>query len=272
MLNFNFESNKPIRKILIRLALIFIYTIITINYFFSVKSNPATANTIKSSSSNPKPKKSTFIYLPPVEDAPQKGRIHTSERPDCPESDKLLTAIVPKWNLALTMSESPNYWFYIPYASNMIDSVAIVLWDEEQNKIDQTTVIVKNTPGIINIKLPQTTLDIDQRYRVDFSITCKATNSDGKGGKITVRTWLKRVDLDYNLASKLKAATTPREKYILYAANGIWYEALTELTELRKSPNEDRQVIQDWQDFLSQSEIDLPELISEPIVSCCISQ
>jgi hypothetical protein len=254
MLNFQFKFNKYIQKILIRSVLIFIYTIININYFFAVENKSAIANTLKSSSSNSKQKKSPLIYLPPAEDAPQKGRIYTSERPDCPESDKPLTAIVPKWNLALTISESPNFWFYIPYASNMIDSVAIVLWDEEQNKIAQTTVIVENTPGIINIKLPQTILNIDQRYRVDFSITCKAINSKGKGGNITVITWLKRVDLDDNLASKLKVANTPREKYILYAANGIWYEVLTELAELRKSQNEDPQVIQDWQDFLSQIE------------------
>ena len=270
MMKLPFKLKKFIPKILTKLALICVYTIITI--FIAVKSKIPTVNNIKISSSNPESKKSTLIYIPPVEDAPQKGRIHTSERPDCPESDQVLTAIVPRWNLALTISESPTFWFYIPYASNAIESVAIVLWDGEQNKIDQISVSVESTPGIINIKLPQTTLNIDQKYRVDFALTCKASDSNSKGGKLTVTTFLKRIDLEDDLAHRLKLATTPRQKYTLYAANGIWYEALTELAELKKSQNNDPQVNQDWQAFLSQSEIDLPELISEKIVDCCTSQ
>lgn len=272
MLNFHFELNKYIQKILIRSTLIFIYTIITINCFFAMKSNPATANTIESSSSNLKPKKSTLIYLPPVNDAPQKGRIHSSERIGCPKVDKSLTALVPERHLALTVSESPTFWFYIPYPANVLKSATMILWGENGNKIEQSTFLVKNTPGITKVRLPKTTLETGKIYRVDFSVTCHDGNGNTTGSTLPLITSIKRVSLDTNLASELQAATTPRDRYVLYAANSLWYEALTELAELRQERNEDEQIAADWESLLSQKEINLPELISEPIVDCCTSK
>ncbi|GBF81893.1 DUF928 domain-containing protein [Aphanothece sacrum] len=229
------------------------------------KPNP----TVEENDSNRNPKKAAFNYNPPVDDAPQKGRKATAGRDDCPTVDKSLIALVPEWHLALTAEETPIFWFYIPYPFTIPQSAAIVLWDEQQNKVDEATVSITNTPGIISVRLPKTVLEIDKRYRVDFSVNCLDRNSNTSSSQPIVKSWLKRVALDNNLINELKSATTPRERYILYAANSIWYEALTELAQLRYNQSDAQQIVEDWEELLSQPEINLPELISEPIINCC---
>ncbi len=242
------------------------------NNFLFPKNKSATANTTKYTSSNPKSKKQTLTYYkPPVADAPQTRRIHISDR-GCPKVDKPLTALVPEWHLALTVSESPTLWFYIPYPANVLKSATMILWDENGNKIEQPTFLVENTPGIIKVRLPKTTLETGKIYRVDFFVTCHDGNGNTTGSTLPLITWMKRVSLDADLASELQAATTPRDRYVLYAPNSLWYEALTELAELRQEQNEDEEIAADWESLLSQKEINLPELISEPIVDCCTSK
>lgn len=237
-----------------------------------MQNTSTTKSTIEEASFNSSLRRITLNFKPSVEDAPQKGRKHTAGRDGCPEVDKLLTALVPERHLALTVSESPTFWFYIPYPANVLKSATMILWDEDGNKIEQPTFSVKNTPGITKVRLPKTTLETGKIYRVDFSVTCHDGNGNTTGSTLPLITSIKRVSLDTNLASELQTATTPRDRYVLYASNSLWYEALTELAELRQEQNEDEQIAADWESLLSQKEINLPELISEPIVDCCISK
>jgi hypothetical protein len=236
-----------------------------------LRTESTTAGTLKQASSNSNLIGVPLKYNPPVDDAPS-GRKPTAGRDDCPSVDKPLTALVPEYYLGLTAAEFPTFWFYIPYGSNAIKSAELVLWDEQQNKIDEVTFSVTNTPGIVSVRLPKKALEIGKRYRIDFSVTCNGGNSNAPGSKPIVKSWIKRVSLDANLVNQLKAATTPRERYVLYAANSLWYEALTELAELRQDKPHDQKVTADWEALLSQQEINLSELISEPIVSCCTSK
>ena len=262
-------------KKLTRLSYYFICIIFIMNSDYLLNKNRlATASTVEEISSNKKSQRVTLDYVPPVDDAPQRGRKPLAGRgSNCPKSNKSLLALVPKWHLALTVNESPNLWFYVPYSPDVIKSAELTLWDEEQNKISEIVYSIQNTPGIAQINVPEKLLEVDKRYKVGFSITCYKQDDGIETTNIlpVVETWLKRVDLDNNLANQVKTAT-PREKYTLYAANGIWYEALTELIELKESQNNDEQVTKDWQDLLNQSEVNLPELISEPIVSCCTAK
>lgn len=240
---------------------------------FSMQNTSTTKTTIEQTFSNSNPNfiRVTLYYNPTVYGAPQKGRKTGTSR-GCPKSDKPLTALVPERDLALTIGESPTFWFYIPYHADVIKSATMILWGEEQNKIEQPTFLVKNTPGIINVRLPKTTLETGKIYRVDFLVTCHDGDGNTTGSSPSVITWMKRVSLDTNLASQLQAATTPRDRYVLYAANSLWYEALTELAELRQKQHKNEQIAVDWESLLSQKEINLPELITEPIVDCCISK
>ena len=256
----------------IKLLFFFIWIAVGMNSnSFPMQNTSTTKITNEETSSNPSLRRITLNFKPSVEDAPQKGRKVATSR-GCPKVDKPLTALVPERHLALTVSESPTFWFYIPYPANVLKSATIILWDEDGNKIEQPTFLVKNTPGITKVRLPKTTLETGKVYRVDFSVTCHDGNGNTTGSTLPLITSIKRVSLDTNLASELQTATTPRDRYVLYASHSLWYEALTELAELRQERNEDEQIAADWESLLSQKEINLPELISEPIVDCCTSK
>lgn len=73
------------------------------------------------------------------------------------------------------------------------------------------------------------------------------------------------------MKSRLYTANTPRERVLLFAENGLWYDALTLLAEERRIKPQDGRITKDWQDLLESPKVELQEFVSEPIVSCCKS-
>jgi hypothetical protein len=59
----------------------------------------------------------------------------------------------------------------------------------------------------------------------------------------------------------------PREQINLYAANGIWHDALTNLAQLRQTNPEDAALMADWESLLKS--VNLEAIATEPIVQCC---
>jgi hypothetical protein len=53
----------------------------------------------------------------------------------------------------------------------------------------------------------------------------------------------------------------------LYAENGIWHDALTQLAQLRRSHPQAKNFRNDWQKLLT--DIGLEELANKPITPCC---
>ena len=92
-----------------------------------------------------------FRFVLPSGGAPGKRKDAASR--DCPVTAKPLTALVPRTNIGLTISERPNFWFYMPYQPT--SPTEFILLDNKKNLVYKTTFEVKNTPGIINISLPQ---------------------------------------------------------------------------------------------------------------------
>jgi Domain of Unknown Function (DUF928) len=64
----------------------------------------------------------------------------------------------------------------------------------------------------------------------------------------------------------LKNATTEQQR-ILYAKNGIWFDALTTLGDLRRSKPKELNAIENWNRLLQS--IGLENLKTKLIVNCC---
>ena len=217
---------------------------------------------------------SVLQYTPPRDlDAPR-GRKHTSGRDNCPEVKKPLIALVPERYVALTTDAYPTFWYYIPYAATDVQSATLVVWNERQAKVSESTFPVEHTPGIVSIRLPQSpsasdsALAVDKRYDVDFSLTCK-TAGTGSGSQPGVRIRVKRVTPDPDLGRQIAAARTPRQRYFLYAGHSLWLDALTELANRRRKKPRNRKIAADWQHLLNDSDVLLEEVASEELVSCC---
>ncbi|WP_424097174.1 DUF928 domain-containing protein [Moorena producens] len=167
--------------------------------------------------------------------------------------------------LALTLAESPSFWFYVPKQSTPELTVEFVLLDHNQHSLLQETIRLSGTPGIVRVPLSKP-LETDQVYRWQFSVVVNRRRS----GNPKVEGLVKRIIPDSTLSSKLKAATSPRERIAVYASHGIWHDAMTALAELRYQKPDDLRLERDWQDFLGS--VGLRAIAVKPLVDCCIEK
>lgn len=188
-------------------------------------------------------------------------------RPGCPFVVKPLTPLVPKYYIGLTVFDRPTFLVFVPYSPTNQQLARFTLWNERENKVYETTFELPNQPGIVSFRLKENapSLEVGKTYRWDFSFLC----GEGRGFD-SVQGWVKRVTLPDTLKSKLETAT-PRERIALYAANSLWYEALTELAQLRLKKPEDEAIEADWEDLLRDPDVRREQIVSEPISSCCTS-
>jgi Domain of Unknown Function (DUF928) len=213
-----------------------------------------------------------FVAPPPPQDIGEPGKRAEAGSRGCEQdvkkpltsvSQKRLTALVPAYSkpelvFATTIAEHPSFWFYLPYSSSFAYG-EFVLEDEAQNQTIYKTSLTQ-TPGVVNLRLPSqaTPLEMDKRYRWYFNIYCKKDNriiADVEG-------YVKREQLNSALKAQLKKATLS-QRVTLYAANGIWYEALSTANELRRTQPQDNS----WAALLHT--VGLKEIATEPKVECC---
>lgn len=203
--------------------------------------------------------------LPP-EGAPG-YRGDAATRDNCNGEKSRLIALVPGTNLGLTIAERPTFWFYVSEQVKSTTPVEFMLVDDQENTVYKDSFEVTVSPGIIGIKLPQnvSALEIGKRYHWTLSVVCNPGNSR-ETANVDGEVW--RVDKP-GLQQKLDGVSG-RDRILLYAENGLWYDTLTNLIELRRQNSQDAQLAKDLEDLLRQSpDIGLDKIANEPVLPCC---
>ena len=203
-------------------------------------------------------------FEPPNDGAPG-GRSDSGSRPGCPQSTKPFTALVPATNLGKTISERPNFWLYIPYQSGAVE---LVLKDENtKNNVYKTRFQVTKGQGIVSFRLPETAppLENGKKYRWQFYFFC---NPASESDYLVVDGVVMRESMSSTLKSQLETAT-PQQRIDLYAANGYWYDTLTELAQQRLANPQDVKLVTQWAELLRHPFVRLENLVDEPVVPCC---
>ena len=229
-----------------------------------------------------KPVPPTQYEPPPLPSSgtPVGRRRGAAGRGNC-EANLPLTALVPTTEQTAanrkatyiwtnTIAEYPTFWFYLPDAQPDLSLVEFVLQDERDNDVYRTQVSLPSQPGIISVRLPATAspLRIDQKYHwfLKTAATNNCMSSSSNLAKDSVEGWVQRVTPNPTLLSQLKSAT-PQQQVSLYATNGFWYEALTQLAELRSLKPADAMLQADWNRLLQS--VGLADVASQPLVQCC---
>jgi len=215
----------------------------------------------------------TAFNLPPLPpgSAPG-GRVRGgAKRGGCPVAKPDLTALAPFTEEAnsvinvwgQTMVDRPSWFFYVPYTKDLPYEVEFVLQDQDSNQIYEKAIALPDKPGVIRVSLPTTApaLAIDKQYHWFFTINCdKEKNSP----PTFVEGVVQRVQLNPSIVKELQT-TEPLKRYAIYAQNGIWYEALTILAQLRQNNPEDAALQAEWRNLLSSIRLD--DIAAEPILS-----
>ncbi|GET36668.1 DUF928 domain-containing protein [Microseira wollei] len=223
------------------------------------------------------------VRFPPGDGAPTGRRRGGTSRDGCPELNKPLTALVlgkETWKLvngknvldesksflALTVADRPTFWVYVPELPANLRAGEFVLQvsqNGEENDVYRTPLTLPEKSGVISLSLPpnpQYSLEIGKKYHWYFKVYCG--NPQQTSDNFYVDVWVERVALTPELESQLKAAQS--SEYIAYAANNIWYDALTNLADLRRTDAGNARLVQDWANLLIG--VGLEDLAQEPIV------
>ncbi|MHC5597348.1 MAG: DUF928 domain-containing protein [Nostoc sp.] len=209
--------------------------------------------------------------LPPG--PPPGGRVRGGAKrgPGCELTKLDLTALAPftekpdsvinVWGQ--TTEERPSWFFYVPYTKDYPYAVEFVLQDQDSNEIYQKAIALPDKPGVIRVSLPTTApaLAVDKQYHWFLTINCdKEKNSP----PTFVDGVIQRVQLNPATVKELQR-TEPLKRYAIYAQNGIWYEALTILAQLRQKNPQDAALQAEWRNLLSS--IHLDDIAAESILS-----
>lgn len=184
----------------------------------------------------------------------------------------LVPAVEPEPTIShvwgLTLEASPTLWFYVPYQPKDIKGGELEIWDETHSdprkyqQIYQGKFTVTNTPGAIALTLPSTVkLEPGKNYHWYLTLNM---NCDRVAQAVNVNGWIQRVKFNNHLSLQQLG---DRDRLIFYAENGIWFDAITLLAQMRRRQPETQIWLTDWQTLLG--DIGLEEFANKPIVPCC---
>ncbi len=220
-----------------------------------------------------------FNPPPPPDRGVPGNRGEGASRGDCTGLDLPLTALVPSYEQhlnqgadetaitqvwGLTSVEQPSFWFYVPYNQSSVQAIEFVLQTEHNKTIHRAEISVPPVPGIVRVQLQNTTafLENNKLYHWFFKVRV-ACNPKQSVTLDYVEGWVQRMNLDASLRQQLKQSS-PQQQAAIYAKNGIWYDALTSLAELRMAGSQDSGLTEEWKNLLKV--IKLEKMVTKPLI------
>ncbi len=206
----------------------------------------------------------TQVRQPPPDGAMPTERKPAGTRGPCFEEDTdfiiPFTPLLPVIDYEFagsTLTEHPTFWFYVPYPTNRVNLGKFSLEDEQKQTIYETHLELAETPGFISVSLPATAkpLKNNQQYKWTFMLYGSSDES-----YVFHQGLVQRVDIT-SLKSQL-STTTLKERITFYERNRIWYDAATDLPQIRSIPEA-------WATLLRV--IGLEQLEQEPLVGSALS-
>nr|WP_322664758.1 DUF928 domain-containing protein [Dendronalium sp. ChiSLP03b] len=175
------------------------------------------------------------------------------------QTDKPISAIVG----GLTTSERPTFWFYVPYTQDLTASAEFILQDSAENDIYRSAIALPPKPGVIGVSLPSnTSLQVGKTYHWYLKVACNQQQTASV--PIYVEGDIQRVNLDSRMMQQLETAVDLQQEVAIYAQEGIWFDSLTMLAQLRQKNPHDASVAEDWQSLLRS--VNLDNVATAPLV------
>ncbi len=196
-----------------------------------------------------------ITFRPPGDDAPTASTGGASrDGGSCVANNGEFTPIVPKTNFGLTVAAHPTVYAYIPQTT--AKKAFFSIEDENTNHLYQTTLNLPAKPGVIGIKIPEsaTALKTLKNYKWSLVMICgEYLEPDSP----SVNAWIRRVEQPELPVSEKSVSKL--------ASNGIWYDAISELAQLRNAQPENSQLTQSWTELLQS--VGLEKIATKPLIN-----
>jgi hypothetical protein len=191
----------------------------------------------------------SFSFIPP-EDSGQPRTNRAGGRRDqlCNNSmpTPSLTLLIPPTNQGITTAAHPTFLAYLPQTS--AQNAFLKLEDEDNNYHYHTTFELPEGAGVVSFPIPDTApvLEPGRYYKVSLAMICDQILDPNDP---VVEGWIKRVELDTLPASQPLQGTS-LELGAWHARNGIWFDALRILADLRRAEPNNLDAIAAWEELL----------------------
>jgi len=152
------------------------------------------------------------------------------------QTDQPFTALVPEKAEGLTAAEHPVFWFFIPDASEDIQSIEFSLHDSnDTTTLYRTSLPLTRTQGVIGIPLPSSpeySLKLNESYHWRLIINCDQTETSK--APMALEGWVTRVQQSPNL----------------------WHDELTNLAKRYLSEPENPEVKKAWVELMQSVDLE----------------
>jgi hypothetical protein len=207
-----------------------------------------------------------ILFMPPGGSAPRetkggaaRGDIACATTPSR-EAAQLILLTPRTASVGLTTSERPTFLAYVPPTS--AKQALLNLKDAQGRSHYRQIIALPQQGGIVRIALPHSAppLQLNQLYEWGVVLLC--------GGKLRADSpfaiaTIQRTMLPEVLSRRL-AKQPLIEQTAIYAENGVWYDMLSNLAELKQQKPQDQTAAQAWTRILTTA--GLTKISSAPIV------
>lgn len=178
-------------------------------------------------------------------------------------------ALVPVNGFGTTLAARPTFFVYVPTIkpeAGVTPQMQFVLRTADNRQIYTTTFSKIPNPGIISFTLPATanspSLELGKTYRWTVTLICNPNDEDRSRNKLTAGS-IQRIAPPSQMVRDLAQAASPQDKVAVYAKYGIWYDALGEIANLRRTS--DNPALQnDWLTLLTS--VELQKIANQPLI------
>jgi hypothetical protein len=210
-------------------------------------------------------KRKNIRFSPPYGLGLPKATIGAAVRSqDCDKEPSCIIPLMPEKDVnslnyfPLTVSERPTFFFYVPKITGMGKFTLYEDLSTEPKKIYSTAFPVDVAGGIISITLPTSVpaLQSDRTYQWKLILSNGSNDLEATG-------IFRRVQLDRKVIDEIAKSETI-ERAAIYAKNGIWFESIKTLLELKET---NKEALNEWLELLKS--VDLVKIAENRLVKCC---
>ena len=197
----------------------------------------------------PEQTKSKVQYVPPNRGTPRRTQGTGTRGGDEPES-VALKLLVPDDHTGQTISGHPTFFWYIsevpkePVEFSLVESgVAQPIFVQQ---------LQLNKAGIVRIEMPKNLPELVPGREYRWSVTV-ISNANRRSNDTFAQSWIKRVPTTPTLKQQLAAAKSDRDRALIYAKAGLWYDALNTLSTAQSANSTNSPMRQDFLSLLDRA-------------------
>ncbi|MBD1826974.1 DUF928 domain-containing protein [Microcoleus vaginatus GB1-A2] len=204
-------------------------------------------------------------FQPPEQGVPGRREGGGTRGLECPTATTALTALIPQSTMGQTLSAKPTFFYYLPVPLDK--TVQFELADERDKTLYKKSFhMVTSRAGVVSVSLDSDdnapALEVGKNYQWYFTIKCNPKNSTTDD--VLVSGWINRTALAPTVKTQLDRSPDRRAKLSIFAQQGLWYEYLATLAQLRIESPSDASLAIEWSAVLNS--VQLGKIAQEPLV------